>query len=266
MHVILERLGVIALIGKAARVHGAHFRHLWVMAQCFAIAPRCSGHIALFFKTRCHGDHGERRALYEFLRFVEGIARIVVTANGGKQSNAPRVRLIGLAVKRNSALHVTQRRCGVAFNFINRCGSEQWLGRIRIEFMASQVRSARFFRTIGLFKQATKMEVPFRAIRIARECLTKRSLRLNETAVFIVAPGLFGQFVAIPPLALRVSHGHREIVAPSLWMSLLEVQRAGSLPLWCGDPGLWRCQNRFPSGYRVRERAQYTSSMQRRVA
>ena len=110
------------------------------------------------------------------------------------------------------------------------------------------------------------MEVPFRAIRIARECLTKRSLRLNETAVFIVAPGLFGQFVAIPPLALRVSHGHREILAPSPLMSLLEVQRVGSLALWRRDPGLWRCQNRLSGAGCVRERAQYTSSMQRRVA
>ena len=79
------------------------------MTQRFAIAPRCSGHIALFFKPGRHGDHGERRTLNEFLRFVEGIARIVVTANGGKQSNASRVRLIGLAVERNGPFDVTQR-------------------------------------------------------------------------------------------------------------------------------------------------------------
>ena len=93
----------------------------------------------MFFKPGRHGDHGECRTLNEFLRFVEGIARIVVTANGGKQSNASRVRLIGLAVERNGALDVTQRGCGVAFNLINRCGGKQWLGRIGIKFMASQV-------------------------------------------------------------------------------------------------------------------------------
>jgi hypothetical protein len=43
-----------------------------------------------------------------------------------------------------------------------------------------------------LFEQATEMEVPFRAVRVTGECLAKSRLRLNETAVLIVASSLLG--------------------------------------------------------------------------
>ena len=183
---------MIALMSQAACIHGAHFCHFWIVTKRFAIAPRRARHIALLFKSRRHCNHGERRILNEFLRLIEGIARIIVAPHSGKQSNASCVRFIGLAVERHCSLHKAQCRCGVAFDLIHRCCGEQWLWGIGVEFVAPQVGGSSLFGAIGLFEQATEMEVPFRAVRVTGECLAKSRLRLNETAVLIVASSLLG--------------------------------------------------------------------------
>ena len=139
--------------------------------------------------THGHTDHFTGMARFR-QAFPE--ARIVVATNGGKQSNASCVRFIGLAVERHCSLHKAQCRCGVAFNLIHRCCGEQWLRGIGVEFVAPQVGGSSLFRAIGLFEQATEMEVPFRAVRVTGECLAKSRLRLNETAVLIVASSLLG--------------------------------------------------------------------------
>ena len=206
VHEVLQRLGVLALVGKAAGVERADLDEFGVVAERLAVAPCGAGQVSLLLEAACHGKHGVRGALDEFLRLVEGIAGIVMAAHRGQETDAAGVRLVALAVERHGLLHERERGGGVAFQLIDGGGRQQRLRGVRIQFMATEVFLAGFFRTVGLLQQASEVEVPVRSIGIADERLAKGGLGFGQPAVLVVATGLLGQFVSVTPFAVRFCH------------------------------------------------------------
>ena len=206
VHEVLQRLGMLALVGEAACVERPDLDQFGVVAERLAVAPCGARKIALLLEPACHGKHGVRRALDEFLSFVEGVTGVVVAADRGEETDAAGVRLVAFAVERHGLLHERERGGGVAFQLIHRGGGQQGLRGVRVQFVAAEVLLAGFLGAVGLLQQAPQVEVPVRAVGIAGERLAEGSLGLGKPAVLVVTTGLLGQFVSVTPFAVRFCH------------------------------------------------------------